>query len=85
MRQQSFVVKQAWFQAALFENDFVWTHFGNLIILRWSEDQGVLALCTRWTRIPAEAVNTRHKSNAQNEVPAADAYGAPALGRLQAV
>jgi len=30
-------------------------------------------------------VNHATRANAQNEVPAADANGAPALGRLQAV
>jgi len=83
MKQQSCVVKQASF--TLIYLRFVWTHFGNLIILRWSEGpQGPSALhpMGAYSRRSSES---RHKSNAQNEVPAADAYGAPALGRLQAV
>ena len=41
----------------LYWNDFVWTHFGNLIILRWSEDHGVQRSAPDGARIPAEAVN----------------------------
>ena len=40
MRQQM-LCGQAGLVLRCFINDFVWTHFGNLIILRWSEDHGV--------------------------------------------
>jgi len=56
MKQQSCVVKQAWFYAALIYGLFGRT-LGTSSFCGGVKDHRVPALCTRWARIPAEAVN----------------------------
>jgi hypothetical protein len=65
-----------------------WLFFDTLrepVTLRWSQNHGVLVPCARWNTRSRRSSERRPNAGAQNEVPSADANGAPASERLQAV
>ena len=83
MKQQSCVVKQAWFYAALIYGLFGRT-LGTSSFCGGGGPRGPSALHPMGAH-SRRSSEWEPQANAQNEVPAADANGAPALGRLQAV